>query len=99
MSGLLSFEALNGNTIPSRSAPRGLLGLSGFSGGQPPKGLLGPHYDPAEERRQKIFGAMTQAGIQLLTNGRGSFGEVLGQGLAGLYEFLFLHSEDRMTKC
>ena len=36
-----------------------------------------------EERRRKISGAMTQAGIQLLTNGRGSFGEVLGQGLAG----------------
>ena len=26
---------------------------------------------------------MTQAGLALLTNGKGSFGEVLGQGLAG----------------
>ena len=84
--GLLSFEALNGNNIPSRSAPRGLLGLGGFGGSRPPAGLLGPYYDPAEERRRKISGAMTQAGIQLLTNGKGSFGEVLGQGLAGAVE-------------
>ena len=68
------------------SAPnqrRGLLGFGGIMGGQPPAGLLGRYYDPAEERRRKIFGAMSQAGLELLRNGRGNFGEVLGQGLAG----------------
>lgn len=50
---------------------------------QPPKGLLGPYYDPAEERRQKIFGAMSAAGAALLGNGQGNFGQVIGQGLAG----------------
>ncbi|WP_311963936.1 hypothetical protein, partial [Acinetobacter baumannii] len=44
---------------------------------------LGPYYDPAEEKRQKIFGAMSAAGAALLGGGQGNFGQVLGQGLAG----------------
>ncbi len=48
-----------------------------------PKGLLGPYYSPEEERRKKIFGAMSAAGAALLQGGQGSFGQVLGQGITG----------------
>ena len=66
----------------------GLLGLGGFGGiggAKPPAGLLGSFYDPAEMRRQQMKQGLLQAGIGMLTNGKGSFGEVLGNSLgAGL---------------
>ena len=77
MSGIKSFEALNG--APSK----GLLGLGGIGGARPPIGLLGPFYDPAEMRRQQLKQTLLGAGVAMLRNGKGSFGEVLGNSLAG----------------
>lgn len=68
----------------------GLLGMGGFggigvSGPNPPVGLLGKYYNPAEMRQQQIKQGLLSAGIGMLTNGKGSTGEVLGQSLgAGL---------------
>ena len=66
----------------------GLFGLGGFGGiggAKPPQGLLGSFFDPAEMRRQQLKQGLLQAGIGMLTNGKGSTGEVLGQSLgAGL---------------
>ena len=64
----------------------GLLGLGGLSsafGAPPPAGLLGPYYDPKQMKNQMFKQALLGAGIGLLTNGKGSTAEVLGQGLAG----------------
>jgi hypothetical protein len=66
----------------------GLLGLGGFGGiggAKPPAGLLGQYFDPAEMRKQQMKQGLLMAGIGMLTNGKGSTGEVLGQSLgAGL---------------
>lgn len=63
----------------------GLGGISGIGGAQPPAGLLGPYFNPADMRKQQLKQLLLGAGIGLLTNGKGSTGEVLGQGLgAGL---------------
>lgn len=66
----------------------GLLGLGGFSGiggAKPPAGLLGKYFDPAEMKRQQMKQLLLGAGIGMLTNGKGSTGEVLGNSLgAGL---------------
>lgn len=59
------------------------MGLLNFGAPTAPTGLLGKYYDPAEERRQKMFGAMSSAGTALLQGGQGNFGQVLGQALAG----------------
>ena len=63
----------------------GLFGLGGFGGiggAQPPAGLLGPYFNPADMRKQQLKQGLLAAGIGLLTGGKGSTGEVLGQGLA-----------------
>lgn len=66
----------------------GLLGLGGFSGiggAKPPAGLLGPYFSPDEMKRQQMKQLLLGAGIGMLTNGKGSTGEVLGNSLgAGL---------------
>lgn len=66
----------------------GLLGLGGIgglgvSGATPPAGLLGPYYNPADMKRQQIKQGLLSAGISMLTNGKGSTGEVIGQALGG----------------
>ena len=60
----------------------GLFGLGGIGGAQPPAGLLGPYFNPADMRKQQLKQGLLAAGIGLLTGGKGSTGEVLGQGLA-----------------
>ena len=60
----------------------GLGGISGIGGAQPPAGLLGPYFNPADMRKQQLKQGLLAAGIGLLTGGKGSTGEVLGQGLA-----------------
>ena len=60
----------------------GLGGLGGIGGAQPPAGLLGPYFNPADMRKQQLKQGLLAAGIGLLTGGKGSTGEVLGQGLA-----------------
>ena len=60
----------------------GLGGIGGLGGAQPPAGLLGPYFNPADMRKQQLKQGLLAAGIGLLTNGKGSTGEVLGQGLA-----------------
>ena len=64
---------------------RGLLGMGGMSGAfgaAPPAGLLGKFFDPKIMRQQQLKQGLLQAGIGMLTNGKGSTGEVLGQSLA-----------------
>lgn len=60
----------------------GLGGIGGIGGAQPPAGLLGPYFNPADMRKQQLKQGLLAAGIGLLTGGKGSTGEVLGQGLA-----------------
>jgi hypothetical protein len=63
----------------------GMGGYGGMGGAKPPAGLLGKHFDPAEMRKQQLKQGLLMAGIGMLTNGKGSTGEVLGQSLgAGL---------------
>ncbi len=58
-------------------------GLLGMQMAQPPAGLLGKYYDPKQERAQKLLMGLQGAGLALLQNGKGSFGEVIGQAAAG----------------
>lgn len=60
----------------------GLGGIGGIGGAQPPAGLLGPYFNPADMRKQQLKQGLLAAGIGLLTGGKGSTAEVLGQGLA-----------------
>ena len=60
----------------------GLGGISGIGGAQPPAGLLGPYFNQADMRKQQLKQGLLAAGIGLLQGGKGSTGEVLGQGLA-----------------
>lgn len=60
----------------------GLGGIGGIGGAQPPAGLLGPYFSPSDMRKQQLKQGLLAAGIGLLTGGKGSTGEVLGQGLA-----------------
>ena len=77
MTGLLGFE-------PPTAPPRkGLLGLGGIGGAQPPAGLLGPYFDPSEMKRQQMKQMLLSAGIGLLKGGVGSTGQVIGQAFAG----------------
>lgn len=81
----------------------GIFGLGGFGdigGAAPPAGLLGNYFDPAEMRKQQLKQGLLQAGIGMLQNGKGSFGEVLGNsfgaGLQGANQAGMNYKQDAM---
>ena len=83
--GLLGSQPQNPFYGASPSTGGGLLGLGGFgamSGPSIPAGLLG-NFDPKEMRRKQISRALLGMGAAILANGKGTAGEVIGQGLAG----------------
>lgn len=64
----------------------GLLGMGGLSsvgGAFPPEGLLGPYYNQAQMKGQMLKQGLLRAGVDMLRNGRGSTGEVIGNAFAG----------------
>jgi hypothetical protein len=61
----------------------GLGGMGGTGGSSLDPSLLGGFYNPAEQKKQMLKQALLGAGISMLQNGKGDFGQVLGGSLAG----------------